>query len=175
VAVAGLAVAGASVLVAVFALVQARRANRTAEEALAWQQQRDLERRTPTLTVEIEHREQQERQYVHSVADPRPVRHVYSLEISVVNTGETTEHLRRLRVGSADRTEWIDVLGDKDRVIGPRARIPAEVLLTTIPKHLDGFLAVATLADGHEIESAIERPDDILLASIEAHNRNARP
>jgi hypothetical protein len=149
------------------------------KQALAWQKQQDLARVTPSVHIEFEHAAEPRSQLFWAgddLEDERPLPLDYTLTISVVNTGETTEHLKRLRVEAADHSEGVDLTQrGTDTELQPRARFPSEVQLRSIPEWESGFIAIASLVGSGDVASAVEYADDHMLAHIEEHNRNARP
>lgn len=148
------------------------------KQALAWQKERDRARLTPSVRIEFEHMGEPQGGPLYTAADledERPRRLFYVLRISGVNEGETTEHVKRLTIETADRKEGRSIEDDADWELKPRARVQTPFYLDGIPGWQSGFVAIASLAGGEEIESQVEHPYPDLLAEIEAHNRNARP
>jgi hypothetical protein len=169
--IAALVIALVSAAAAVYAVAIGR-------QGLAWRKRQDMARVTPSVRVDVGHAAQPRRELLWTQADmedERPVPLVYELTVNVVNTGETTERIRRVRIEAADHSEGSDLMIDDDHELQPRARFPCTVLLAEIPKWESGFVAIATLADGEDVSSAVENADDDLLAHIEEHNQTARP
>jgi hypothetical protein len=161
----------AAIVIALIALV-------TSRQALTWQKRQDIARVTPSVRIEFEHSADPQSVYVWSQAmleDPRPTPLDYRLTINVVNAGQTTERLRRMRVEAVDHSAGVDVTADSYEELQPRARLTYPIVLETIPKWRSGFIAIASLAGGEEVVSDVEHADADLLAHIEEHNRDARP
>jgi hypothetical protein len=101
--IAAVVIALASAAAAIYAVVIGR-------QSLAWQKQQDVARVTPSVRIEIGHKADPEPQYVHGASRRIPLE--YRLTISVVNTGETIEHLKRLRIEAADHSQGRDLKGE---------------------------------------------------------------
>lgn len=170
--VVAIAISGVSAVGVVYSVVISRR-------ALDWQKQRDAERAKPHIRVQFEHAAEVVHSYVHNLndPDPRPEPLFYELSVSVINDGETTEHLRSLWIESVDGVQGLDLTKDRhaDRELHPRARIAIPVKLSDVPDAERGFVAIARLAGGHEVTSEVDRPLDDIVDHIEQHNRKARP
>jgi hypothetical protein len=172
VAVLALVVAVAGVAVGAWGVVMSK-------DALTWQKERDRARLTPAVRIEFEHEGEPRGGPLYAPADlqdKRPWPLSYVLRISVVNQGETTEHVKRLRIEAADQSEGVDLaLGGDDQELRPRARLARTVDLEDVPRWGSGFIVIVSLAGGEEVKSERERADQDLLDRIEKNNRNARP
>lgn len=169
--IAALTVSAVSAAGVVYSVVVSR-------QALEWQRRRDAERGTPQIRVEFEHASTPMRLGfdVLDDSDPRPMPLFYELTVSVVNVGETTEHVKTLWIEQADREAGTD-LSDQlrgDRELKPRSRVTATTELAHIPQWHRGFVGIARLAGGQEIVSPVEHAIDDLVQKVEEHNRRAR-
>ena len=87
--------------------------------------------------------------------------------VNVINDGQRREHLKRLRVETADGSEGFDARPvGSDEVIEARARYKSIVALESIPNWEAGFSAIATMAAGDEFSSPVEHADADLLKHI---------
>ena len=174
--VVALVVSVGSLLVAAYAAKQSRDANTQSARALDWQQQRDLERSTPNLRLEIEHGAEQERIDVGRVVgggfERYPVtgeKLEYRLRVSVVNAGQTVEYLKSLWIQTADRTHGVDLtesLPEPDPKLTPGARVTVDPDSAAVPRGDEGFVVIARTVSGHEVESPVEHLDRELEAYI---------
>lgn len=133
-------------------------------QALNYEKKRDKVQMTPVIGIEVRHTTEEYSRI--GLGEPTNLR--YMLTIRVFNSGETEETLASLRIESLDKKELIDLTEalDKQRTLPAHGDCSASVVVSKHPELSDGFIAVARLARGNAIASAVEKLDEECLQKV---------
>ncbi len=175
-------IAGGAFVVAALGLRRSGRANDLAEQALAWQRQRDKQREQTRMRVEFGHRLTRFPSPAEGVLFARadlPLDYVLTLEI-LNEHPERSEYVASawIEIEGADR--GIDLLDDTDparadREVKPRSRLPLPLVVYEQSDDLArGFRGVVRLADGQSVRSEVEHLIDDLVDDMRRHNSRGR-
>jgi hypothetical protein len=165
-----LVIAVVSAAAAVYAAVQGRRANDTAERALGWQQERDQ----PKVRIEFQHGTRTHAAVINP-NNPKPAARYYELTVRVVNDGSAGEQLSGLTLETANRERSMNLLEKthEEPMVEPHTAYRVGVNIGNLPDRGSGYVAVARLARGRHIVSGVEQLQRDRLRSVVEHNESA--